>query len=105
MDTRKPMITGVPVGSKKDGVSWADFKYEKLPQLCYIVANWGMTKNSAKNPGMVLMEQSMREKFGPWLRASSFGRKVSAKPHDQKGIRVNPKHVRRLKSSPVTSRN
>ncbi|KAJ1413686.1 hypothetical protein SESBI_19509 [Sesbania bispinosa] len=31
MDTRKPLITGVPVGSKKDGVSWAYFKYEKLP--------------------------------------------------------------------------
>ncbi|KAJ1399328.1 hypothetical protein SESBI_30429 [Sesbania bispinosa] len=31
INNQKPLITGIPVGSKKDGVTWADFRYEKLP--------------------------------------------------------------------------
>ncbi|KAJ1402466.1 hypothetical protein SESBI_28002 [Sesbania bispinosa] len=31
MDVQKPLLKGIPVGSKKDGTTWVDFQYEKLP--------------------------------------------------------------------------
>ncbi|KAJ1424085.1 Zinc finger, CCHC-type [Sesbania bispinosa] len=35
LDTKKPLLTRIPVGNRKDGVSWVEFSYEKLPQFCY----------------------------------------------------------------------
>ncbi|KAJ1404178.1 Zinc knuckle CX2CX4HX4C [Sesbania bispinosa] len=41
LDTQKPLLTGVPVGSNKDGVTWVEFQYEKLPQFCYLCGRIG----------------------------------------------------------------
>ncbi|KAJ1388044.1 Zinc knuckle CX2CX4HX4C [Sesbania bispinosa] len=35
INNQKPLLTGIHVGSQKDGVSWVDFHYERLPQFCY----------------------------------------------------------------------
>ncbi|XP_057444625.1 uncharacterized protein LOC130736865 [Lotus japonicus] len=36
IDVSKPLLEGINGGSHKDGVFWIDFKYEKLPQFCFI---------------------------------------------------------------------
>ncbi|KAJ1399474.1 Zinc knuckle CX2CX4HX4C [Sesbania bispinosa] len=35
VDITKPLKSCVNVGSRKDGINWIDFHYERLPQVCY----------------------------------------------------------------------
>lgn len=45
MDVTKPLMEGVTSGSKKDGLFWVEFKYEKLPQFCYFCGMLGHGDN------------------------------------------------------------
>ncbi|KAJ1406258.1 Zinc knuckle CX2CX4HX4C [Sesbania bispinosa] len=79
LDTQKPLLTGVPVGSSKDGVTRVEFQYEKLPQFYYLCGRIGRddtycTASPKPPPG----ENENDREYGPWLRATHMGRKVSS---------------------------
>ncbi|KAJ1431055.1 Zinc finger, CCHC-type [Sesbania bispinosa] len=77
IDIHKPLLSGIPVGSNKDGISWVDFKYERLPQFCYKCGLVGHDEDSCKNPGSPNSSDLHGDKeLGPWMRASYVGRKV-----------------------------
>ncbi|KAJ1420356.1 Zinc knuckle CX2CX4HX4C [Sesbania bispinosa] len=50
VDTQKPLLPGIPVGSHMDGVTWVDFRYERLPQFCYKRGHIGHDEDSCKVP-------------------------------------------------------
>ncbi|KAJ1381728.1 Zinc knuckle CX2CX4HX4C [Sesbania bispinosa] len=76
IDISKPLLPGIPVGSHKDGVTWVDFQYERLPQFCYWCGRVGHNEDMCKDSNIDLRDNSSgRKDFGPWMRASHFGRK------------------------------
>ncbi|KAJ1415430.1 Zinc knuckle CX2CX4HX4C [Sesbania bispinosa] len=82
INNQKPLLTGIPVGSQKDGVTWVDFRYEKVPKFCYQCGCIGHNEDICKNPPSGSSGEQAEEKtFGPWLRAAHIGWKVI---HDQK---------------------
>ncbi|KAJ1390239.1 Zinc knuckle CX2CX4HX4C [Sesbania bispinosa] len=72
-DTTKPLKAGINVGSRDDGVSWVDFRYEKLPQFCYSCGLVGSLKKQNEN--------QEEPALGPWLRASQFGRRIQSQDY------------------------
>ncbi|KAJ1395943.1 Zinc finger, CCHC-type [Sesbania bispinosa] len=77
LNTTKPLLPGIPVGSKKDGITWVDFRYEKLPQFCYKCGEIGHEEDMCKHEveqGSV--DESPEHELGPWIRATHFGRKI-----------------------------
>ncbi|KAJ1406666.1 Zinc finger, CCHC-type [Sesbania bispinosa] len=81
IDSLKPLLPGITVGSKKDGLSWVDFKYERLPQFCYKCGLIGHEEDHCSIETIIVSvdDQDVQE-FGPWMRASQVGLSVS-KPH------------------------
>ncbi|KAJ1422241.1 Zinc knuckle CX2CX4HX4C [Sesbania bispinosa] len=75
MDVTKPLLGGISVGSKEDGVSWISFQYERLPQFCYACGLVGHEEELCKRrrKSELVGEGSEEEEWGPWLRASQFG--------------------------------
>ncbi|KAJ1395095.1 Zinc knuckle CX2CX4HX4C [Sesbania bispinosa] len=73
LDIDKPLLHGVNVGSKKDGVFWVDFQYERLPQFCYSCGLIGHDESTCEAKEGAIDEE---RKFGPWLKASHFGRRI-----------------------------
>ncbi|KAJ1389195.1 Zinc knuckle CX2CX4HX4C [Sesbania bispinosa] len=76
-DTRKPLKPGINVGSRMDGISWVDFRYERLPRFCYSCGLVGHEESGCNSPHK--QEDNQEESMlGPWLRASQFRRKIHA---------------------------
>ncbi|KAJ1435329.1 Zinc finger, CCHC-type [Sesbania bispinosa] len=66
VDVQKPLLTGIPVGRRKDGVSWVDFQYEKLPQFCYKCGRVGHDEDMCKDNNCIVVEEgSERKEYGP----------------------------------------
>ncbi|KAJ1375649.1 Zinc finger, CCHC-type [Sesbania bispinosa] len=95
VNTHKPLLPGIPVGSHMDGVTWVDFRYERLPQFCYMCGHIGHDEDSCKVPTAPNPDEDNGDKvLGPWLRASQVGRKIAASSNHPKGDtreRPNPK--------------
>ncbi|KAJ1379880.1 Zinc finger, CCHC-type [Sesbania bispinosa] len=85
IDSLKPLLPGITVGSKKDGLSWVDFKYERLPQFCYKCGLIGHEEDHCSTETIIVSvdDQDVQE-FGPWMRASQVGRKLSIHSHQKK---------------------
>ncbi|KAJ1378034.1 Zinc finger, CCHC-type [Sesbania bispinosa] len=49
LNIKKPLLSGILVGSKKDGITWVDFRYEKLPQFCYRCGQIGHEEDMCKH--------------------------------------------------------
>ncbi|KAJ1384027.1 Zinc finger, CCHC-type [Sesbania bispinosa] len=72
------LLPGILVGSNKDGISWVDFKYERLPQFCYKCGLVGHDEDSCKNPKSPNSTDLHGDKeLGPCMRASFVGRIVT----------------------------
>ncbi|KAJ1416378.1 Zinc knuckle CX2CX4HX4C [Sesbania bispinosa] len=72
IDISKPLLPGINTGSKKDGVFWVDFQYEKLPQFCYtcgLIGHDDEECNGAHDKG------AEENSLGPWMRTSQIGKK------------------------------
>ncbi|KAJ1382310.1 Zinc knuckle CX2CX4HX4C [Sesbania bispinosa] len=77
IDVEQPLKAGVNVGSKKDGIYWVDFQYEKLPQFCYACGMLGHNKDFCSNKEVDKPDDETENgSLGPWMRASVFGRKI-----------------------------
>ena len=76
VNINKPLRKGVNAGSKKDGVSWVDFRYEQLPQFCYQcgIVGHGESFCRTKEEGA---SQNQDLPFRPCLQGQLGGRKVA----------------------------
>ena len=65
--------TGIHVGNLIDGTTWIDFRYEKLPQICYNCGIIGHAANLCQNPPLNV---SNTTPLGPWIRSTQYGIRV-----------------------------
>jgi hypothetical protein len=87
IDVHKPIPSGIHVGNPKDGSTWIDYRYEKLPLVCFKCGLVGHAEQSCKNPPL---ELGTLAPLGPWIRSTQYGRrKMEAK--DRK-FYSNPSH-------------
>ncbi|KAJ1376289.1 Zinc finger, CCHC-type [Sesbania bispinosa] len=88
IDIHKPLLPGILVGSHEDGISWVDFKFERLPQLCYKCGHIGHDEDSCKIPIADDPNAPSKDKeLGPWMRASYVGRKATTVSNDESSSR------------------
>jgi hypothetical protein len=89
IDTKNPITSGIHIGNPKDGTSWIDFRFEKLPQFCF---NCGMIGYDDKLCRNQAMELGTLAPLGPWIRSTQYGkRKMEEK---DKKYYSNPSHGR-----------
>ncbi|KAJ1389174.1 Zinc knuckle CX2CX4HX4C [Sesbania bispinosa] len=62
-------------GSRKDGIFWADFKFERVPQFCY---KCGIIRHDEDGCNSTTQENTDEMSRGPWMRATHVGRPVKA---------------------------
>ncbi|KAJ1376678.1 Zinc knuckle CX2CX4HX4C [Sesbania bispinosa] len=69
----KPLLHGINVGSRKDGVFWVELQYERIPQFCYSCGIIGHEDSGCEAQGKVAEDT---RSLGPWMKASHFGRRI-----------------------------
>ncbi|KAJ1390016.1 Zinc knuckle CX2CX4HX4C [Sesbania bispinosa] len=87
MNISNPLIPGINAGSKKHGVFWVDFKYEKVPQFCYCCGLIGHDEDNCTGNSQ---NQEDCAALGPWMKAIQVGRKVSSGNPTQKKEKPAP---------------
>ncbi|XLR24225.1 hypothetical protein S83_052125 [Arachis hypogaea] len=84
---------GINVGSKEDGLTWVDFKYERLPTFYYYCGRTRHEENTCEEVARDEEEGKTRSKeLGPWLKAEQTGRRISqgtTKSKAEKGEKRN----------------
>ncbi|KAF7832946.1 putative ribonuclease H-like domain, reverse transcriptase zinc-binding domain-containing protein [Senna tora] len=79
MKMTNPIKRDANIGNRADGIHWIDFKYEKLPQFCYGCGRIGHDENQCDfGEGLKDEQVSSGSNYGPWLRASQFGKRLDA---------------------------
>jgi hypothetical protein len=87
IDVHKPITSGIHVGNPTDGTCWIDYRYEKLPQVCF---NCGMIGHYDKLCRNQALDLDTLAPLGPWIRSTQYGkRKIEAK---DKKFYSNPSH-------------
>jgi hypothetical protein len=87
INVHKPLPSGIHIGNPKGGNCWIDFRYEKLPLICFKCGLVGHGENLCRNPPMNLGSLAP---LGPWIRSTQYGkRKMEAK---DKNYYNNPSH-------------
>jgi hypothetical protein len=73
----KPITSGIHVGNPNDGNCWVDYRYEKLPLVCFKCGLVGHADTLCRNPPMIL---GTLAPLGTWIRSTRYGkRKMEAK--------------------------
>ncbi|WJX23649.1 hypothetical protein P8452_12846 [Trifolium repens] len=67
LNVYKPITSGIHVGNPKDGSCWIDFRYEKLPLVCFKCGLIGHVDTLCRNPPMAL---GTLAPLGPWIRST-----------------------------------
>ncbi|XP_057747435.1 uncharacterized protein LOC130966635 [Arachis stenosperma] len=77
MNINTPFMKGTNVGSMKDGLTWVNFKYERLPTFCYYCGKAGQEENNC-GKGKQDEERGMykSKSLGPWIKADITGVRV-----------------------------
>ncbi|KAJ1418141.1 Zinc knuckle CX2CX4HX4C [Sesbania bispinosa] len=75
IEVSKPLLPGINAGSRKDGIFWADFKIERVPQFCYKCGIIGHDEDGCNSTTQENTDEMSR---GPWMRATHVGRPVKA---------------------------
>ncbi|KAK2406057.1 hypothetical protein QL285_041841 [Trifolium repens] len=78
IDTNQPIRPGIFIGNTKDGIKWVDFRYENLPMFCFLCGCIGHNDTTCNNQNLA-MEEGATNPRGPWLRSTSFGRRINEK--------------------------
>jgi hypothetical protein len=77
INVHKPIPSGIHVGNPNDGNCWIDYRYEKLPLVCFKCGLLGHAEKLCRNPPLVL---GTLAPLGPWIRSTQYGRrKMEAK--------------------------
>ncbi|MCH89276.1 zinc CCHC-type-like protein, partial [Trifolium medium] len=100
IDIHNPITSGIHVGNPTDGTCWIDYRYEKLPQVCFKCGMIGHADKLCRNQALVL---DTLAPLGPWIRSTQYGkRKMEAK---DKKFYSNPSHAKNFGqySPPVPS--
>jgi hypothetical protein len=88
IDVHKPIPSGIHVGNPNDGNCWIDYRYEKLPLVCFKCGLLGHAEQLCRNPPLAL---GTLAPLGPWIRSTQYGRrKMEAK---DKKFYSNPSHA------------
>ncbi|GAU51479.1 hypothetical protein TSUD_413680 [Trifolium subterraneum] len=81
------ITSGIHVGNPIDGINWIDYRYEKLPQVCFKCGMIGHIDKLCRNQALDL---DTLAPLGPWLRSTQYGKiKMEAK---HKKYYSNPSH-------------
>jgi hypothetical protein len=77
INVHKPIPSGIHVGNPNDGNCWIDYRYEKLPLVCFKCGLLGHAEKLCRNLPLVL---GTLAPLGPWIRSTQYGRrKMEAK--------------------------
>ncbi|KAJ1436291.1 Zinc knuckle CX2CX4HX4C [Sesbania bispinosa] len=80
IEVSKPLLPGISASSRKDGIFWADFKFERVPQFCYKCGIIGHDEDGCNSTTQENTDEMSR---GLWMRATHVGRPVKAEnPHN-----------------------
>jgi hypothetical protein len=78
MDTNQAIKPGIFIGNAKDGIKWIDFRYENLPMFCFLCGHIGHNESNCEQTPINTEEGEINPR-GPWLRATSYGRRINDK--------------------------
>ncbi|WJX61420.1 hypothetical protein P8452_46512 [Trifolium repens] len=69
----KPIKTGLLIGNHRDGTTWIDFRYEKLPQVCFGCGILGHGDTLCQNEPLNGEDVAP---LGPWIQSNQYGRRI-----------------------------
>jgi hypothetical protein len=72
INVHKPIPSGIHVGNPTDGTCWVDFRYEKLPQMCFKCGLVGHAEKLCRNQAL---NMDTLAPLGPWIRSTQYGRR------------------------------
>jgi hypothetical protein len=72
INVHQPITAGILIGNANDRTHWVDFRYEKLPQVCFKCGILGHADNLCYNPPMEVEDSTP---LGPWIRSNQYGRR------------------------------
>ncbi|GAU20573.1 hypothetical protein TSUD_33200 [Trifolium subterraneum] len=87
VNVKNPITSGIHVGNPIYGTCRIDFRYEKLPLVCFKCGLIGHAENICRNQAL---ELETLAPLGPWIRSNQYGRR---KMEDKdKRFHSNPSH-------------
>jgi hypothetical protein len=72
IDVHNPITSGIHVGNPTDGTNWIDYRYEKLPQMCFKCGMIGHMDKLCRNQPL---ELDTLAPLGPWIRSTQYGKR------------------------------
>jgi hypothetical protein len=66
----QPIYYEILIGNHKDGTTWIDFRYERLPQVCFKCGMLGHGDQLCQNAPI---QQEEIAPLGPWIRSNQYG--------------------------------
>jgi hypothetical protein len=67
IDIKKPILSGIHIGNPTDMTKWIDYRYEKLPQVCFKCGMIGHMDKLCRNPALNLETLAP---LGPWISST-----------------------------------
>ncbi|GAU36081.1 hypothetical protein TSUD_320470 [Trifolium subterraneum] len=87
INIHNPILTGIHIGNPIDGTCWIDYRYEKLPQVCFKCALIGHSDKLCRNQPF---NWDTLAPLGPWIRSIQYGRRKMEEK--DKKFYSNPSH-------------
>ncbi|MED6194492.1 hypothetical protein PIB30_029012 [Stylosanthes scabra] len=98
-----PILKGVNIGSKEDGLIWVEFRYEKLPNFCYYCGLIGHEESNCYCANIDAEKGECKSKeMGPWFKAEIIGSTVKIEKSnrsDEEEIRKEARAINQQKQT------
>jgi hypothetical protein len=100
INVKNLILSGIHVGNPTDGTCWVDYRYEKLPQVCFKCGMLGHIDKLCRNQALNL---DTLAPIGPWIRSTQYCKRK--KEEKDKKFYSNPSQARNFGqySPPVPS--
>jgi hypothetical protein len=72
INIHRPLPTGIHEGNPTDGTCWVDFRYKKLPLVCFKCGLIGHVDKLCRNQPL---NMDTLTPMGPWIRSTQYGRR------------------------------